>query len=159
MNNNKTRLEKKSTSQIFYANETNFFKVQYNNIDSMNGDKVLFNMGGRMNFMINFNLFHKFSQIKSIRLKVKFTTVASVNFNNENSLSTNNGITNGNYVSDNNGYVNIDLMSYCATSQLGTNYFSIVTNDSYLMYQELFEVFCLPNHIQIQPLLVYLLLE
>ena len=34
------------------------------------------------------------------------------------------------------GYVNIDLMSYCATSQLGTNYFSIVTNDSYLMYQE-----------------------
>ena len=44
MNNNKIRLDEKSTKQVFYANETNFFKVNFNGgTPSTDGTKVSFN--------------------------------------------------------------------------------------------------------------------
>ena len=139
MNNNITRLDQRSTKQIFYANETDFFKIKFNGgtTSSSNTSSYNFGSGCRMNFKIDFNSFHKYSQIKSITLKVRFeTTSASVKFNNEGSLTSNYGVTNENYTSNSRGYVTVDLMKYCNSSQIDANYFSLVSNGSYTIYKD-----------------------
>jgi hypothetical protein len=57
MKNNITRLEERSTKQIFYANETDFFTVQFND-ESTSTNTSSYNENSEciMNFIIDFNL-------------------------------------------------------------------------------------------------------
>lgn len=138
MKNNITRLEERSTKQIFYANETDFFTVQFND-ESTSTNTSSYNENSEciMNFIIDFNSFHKYSQIKSIILKVKFeTSAASVKLNNEGSLTSNCESSSIEFNSDNNGFINIDLLNYCNLAQLNSNCFSLVFNDTYNIYKD-----------------------
>lgn len=128
MNNNITRLDEKSTKQVFYANETNFFKIQFNNKTSSSSNQVSFNYGGRMNFMINFNEFHKYSQIKSMKVRVKSTAEGNgttFNLNKEYSLDTDIRGTYETHCADDNGYCEVEVLNRCYESQIGTEYFSL----------------------------------
>ena len=70
MNNHKTRLDERSTKQIFYADQTNFFKINYNGATtSSDGTQATFTSSGRVNFLVDFEQFHKYSQIKSIKIR------------------------------------------------------------------------------------------
>ena len=127
MNNNKTRLDEKSTRQVFYANQTNFFKTSNTwGTTSSDGTQVSFNEYGRMNFMVNFDQFHKYSQIKSIKIRVKSTSSGtSFTLNQEQTMDSTQNAPYSYHMADSNGYCEVDVINYCYASQGYRNYFSL----------------------------------
>ena len=136
MNNNKTRLDERSTKQIFYANETNFFKTNFNgSTTSSDGTQAVFDAGDRINFMVNFDEFHKYSQIKSIKVRVKSTSSSTTfTLNQEQSLYTKIDTSTEYYSADGNGYCEIEIINNCSKEQLYLNYLSLAFRSSTTVY-------------------------
>ena len=122
MNNHKTRLDERSTKQIFYADQTSFFKINYNGATtSSDGTQATFTSSGRVNFLVDFEQFHKYSQIKSIKIRVKATGITSFRINQEQSLYTKIDTSTEYYSADGNGYCEMEVVNNCGKEQLYRN--------------------------------------
>lgn len=118
MNNNITRLETKSTKQIFYANQTSFFTTAFDaGTNSSDGTQCAFSANRGVYFKINFDAFHKYSSIKSIKMRLQVTTSGagrSIDIRKSNAMSSS-GL--GEYVStyfcDSNGTFEFEVLANC----------------------------------------------
>ena len=127
MENNRERLDIKSTRQTFYAGETDIFDVRfYGGTISSDGTQYTISNVGRMNFKVNFSAFHKYASIKSVKIKVHTTTAASVfEVHEEMSLYSDYRNNYGVYGSGENNYCEVELVGYCNEAFLGEEYFSL----------------------------------
>ena len=127
MENNRERLDIKSTRQTFYAGETDIFDVRfYGGSISSDGTQYTISNVGRMNFKVNFSAFHKYASIKSVKIKVHTTTAASVfEVHEEMSLYSDYRNNYGVYGSGGNNYCEVELVGYCNEAFLSEEYFSL----------------------------------
>lgn len=124
MNRYITRLETKSTKQNFFPNETDFFKVNYyGGTTSSDGSQCTFTNNKGLYFQINFDAFHKYASIKSIKIRLKATTTGtgrSIDLRVVNSMYGDLGYSAGIYPCKSDGTFEIEVLDRCYSTHAGT---------------------------------------
>ena len=124
MNSYITRLETKSTRQNFFPNETDFFKVNYyGGTTSSDGSTCTFPYNKGLYFQINFDAFHKYASIKSIKIRFRFTTTGSgrsISLRTVNSMYGDLGTEQGTYSVPNDGIFEVEILDRCYSTHAGS---------------------------------------
>ena len=127
MNNNITRLETKSTKQIFYANQTNFFTTYFiGGSTSADGTKCSFTYNKGLYFKIDFDAFHKYASIKSIKIRFQATTTGIGRTIDLRSVNSTNDLGNslGIYGIDADGIFECEVLDRCYSNHVGSKMFA-----------------------------------
>ena len=135
MENNRERLDIKSTRQTFYAGETDFFDVQFNDgTHSSDGTQYTITNFGRMNFKIDFSAFHKYASIKSVKIRVKATYTGEFEVRAESALNSNLGNTSLSFGGGQDGWYDVELVGCCNESFTNCEYKSLYFKTSTVLY-------------------------